>query len=255
MAYTEIKDQILPGLRRSKISVSAEKKCKTDAELSQMAISMADSLTNEELMYAASITQDMNTQISIYTNLSRVHPNDWRGPNNLGCLYLMQNKISEAGAQFEKAAKIEPSNPAILNNLGIIAMKNGDRNKAAELYSQAMSAGSQPSYNMGRINILRGKYGEAVSNYAGANTFNAALAKLLNGNADGAMSTLEGGKDADTPMGHYLKAVISARKSDAGGVVKHLNNAFAKDASLKEFAKKDMEFRRLSDETVKALLQ
>lgn len=255
MAYTEIKDQILPALRRSKISVSAEKKCKSDAQLSQMAVSMPDSLTNEELMYAASITADMNTQMTIYVNLSRVHPNDWRGPNNLGCLYLMQNKISEAGAQFEKASKIDPSNTAIINNLGIIAMKNGNRDKAAELYASAMAAGTQPSYNMGRINILRGKYDQAVSNFGSANTFNSALAKLLNGNADAALSTLEAGKDADTPMGNYLKAVISARKSDAAGVVKNLNNAFAKDASLKEMAKRDMEFRKLSDESVKSLLQ
>lgn len=255
MAYTEIKDQILPGLRRSKISVSAEKNCKTDAQLSQMALSMPDSLTNEEIMYAASITADMNTQMTIYTNLSRVHPNDWRGPNNLGCLLLMQNKISEAGAQFEKASKLDPSNVAIINNLGIIAMKNGNRDKAAELYAQAMSAGAQPSYNMARINILRGKYGEAVSGYGSANSFNAALAKLLNGNPDAALSTLEAGKDNDSPMGHYLKAVISARKSDAAGVVKNLNNAFAKDASLKEMARKDMEFRKMSDESVKALLQ
>ncbi len=255
MAYTEIKDQILPGLRRSKISVSAEKKCKTDAQLSQMAISMPDSLTNEELMYAASITPEMNSQMSIYANLSRVHPNDWRGPNNLGCLYLMQNKVSEAGAQFEKASKLDPSNPAIMNNLGIIAMKNGDRDKAAEFYSKAMSAGSQPAYNMGRVNILRGNYSEAVSNYASANSFNAALAKLLNGNADAALSTIEAGKDAQTGMGYYLKAVISARKSDAAGVVSNLNNAFAKDSAMKDLAKTDMEFRKLSDESVKSLIQ
>jgi predicted Zn-dependent protease len=205
-------------------------------------------------MYTASITSDMNTQMAIYTNMARIYPNDWRGMNNIGCLLLMQNKVSEAGAQFEKANVAEANNPAVLNNLGIIAMKNGDRKAAGEYY--AKSSAAEANYNMGRINILMGKYSAAVSNYGDDNSFNASLAKLLNGNADAAMSTIEASKDKETGMGNYLKAVISARKSDAAGVVKYLTAAYAKDAGLKELAKTDMEFMKLSSNAdVKALLQ
>ncbi len=253
-AYTEISEQILPQLRRSKMTISAEKKCKTDEELSKMSLEMPDSLTNEELMYAAGLTQDLNVQQKIYTSLTRVHPKEWRGFNNLGAVYLMMNKVSEAGVQFEKANQLNANNPIILNNLGIIAMKNGDRNKAAEYYG--MSNTPQATYNMGRINIMRGKYAEANGNYSSENTFNAALAKMLSGNNDGAMATLDASKDTDSGMGNYLKAIISARKADNAGVAKYLGLAFGKDAALKTMAMEDMEFLKAKeDAAVKALLQ
>jgi tetratricopeptide (TPR) repeat protein len=253
-AYTEISEQILPQLRRSKMTISAEKKCKTDEELSKMSLEMPDSLTNEELMYAAGLTQDLNVQQKIYTSLTRVHPKEWRGFNNLGAVYLMMNKVSEAGVQFEKANQLNANNPIILNNLGIIAMKNGDRNKAAEYYG--MSNTPQATYNMGRINIMRGKYAEANGNYSSENTFNAALAKMLSGNNDGAMASLDASKDTNSGMGNYLKAIISARKADNAGVAKYLGLAFGKDAALKTMAMEDMEFLKAKeDAAVKALLQ
>jgi Flp pilus assembly protein TadD len=252
-AYTEISDQILPALRRAKISVTGEKKCKTDEVLMQMAAATPDSLTAEELLYTASITTDMATQTAIYSNCARIYPNEWRGHNNLGCMYLMQNKINEAGAAFEKANQASANNPAVLNNMGIIAMKKGDKKAATEYYGQ--SSASEANYNMGRINILNGKYSSAVSNYGDINSFNAALAKLLNGNADAAMSAIEASNDKDSGMGNYLKAVISARKSDAAGVAKYLTAAIAKDASLKEMAKTDMEFVKVKEnEAVKSLM-
>ncbi len=252
-AYTEISEQILPSLRRSKITVNAEKKCKTDEVLIQMAATTPDSLTMEELMYTASITSDIATQMSIYNNCARIYPNDWRGHNNLGCLYLTQNKISEAGTAFEKANQASPNNAGVLNNLGIIAMKKGDRKAAEEYYAQSNTP--EASYNMGRINILKGKYSAAVSNYADGSSFNSALAKLLNGNADAAMSDIEASKDKDSAMGNYLKAIISARKADASGVAQYLQAAFQKDGSLKESAKTDMEFFKLkNNDTVKSLL-
>ena len=252
-AYTEISDQILPALRKAKISVSGEKKCKSDELLSQMAASMPDSLSIEELLYAASITSDMGAMTSIFSNCARIYPNDWRGHNNLGCMYLLQNKINEAGASFEKANQAAANNPAVLNNLGIVAMKKGDRKAAETYYSQ--SSAPEAQYNMGRINILKGKYAAAVSNYQGQNSFNAALASLLNGNADAAMSAIESSNDKDSAMGNYLKAVIVARKSDATGAANYLKAAFAKDGSLKQNAQTDMEFLKIREiEAVKSAL-
>jgi tetratricopeptide (TPR) repeat protein len=252
-AYTEISDQILPALRRAKITVTGEKKCKTDELLTQMSASTPDSLSIEELLYAASITSDMNTMMSIYSNCARIYPNDWRGHNNLGCIYLLQNKINEAGAAFEKANQAAANNPAVMNNLGIIAMKKGDRKAAADYYAQ--SGTPESNYNMGRINILKGIYAAAVSNYEGKDSFNSALAKLLNGNADAAMSAIESSSDKDSAMGNYLKAIIAARKSDASGAGNYLKAAFAKDASLKQNAKTDMEFFKLRDnEALKSVL-
>jgi hypothetical protein len=108
---------------------------------------------------------------------------------------------------------------------------------------------------MGRINIMNGKYSNAVSNYGDANSFNAALAKLLSGNADAALSAIEASNDKDSGMGNYLKAIISARKSESADVAKYLTLAFEKDGALKEMAKTDMEFYKLKDsDAVKSLL-
>jgi mannitol/fructose-specific phosphotransferase system IIA component len=43
-------------------------------------------------------------------------------------------------------------------------------------------------------------------------------------------------------MGAYLKAVISARKGDAAGVISNLTTAVSRDAKLKSLAASDREF-------------
>jgi Flp pilus assembly protein TadD len=246
-AYTEISDQILPKLRRSKIHVSAEKLAKTDDLLKTMSASTPDSLTVEELLYASTLTTDMNTQMTIYNNVARIYPNDWRGPNNAGVVYLNQNKLADAQAQFEKADKLSADNAIVKNNLGIIAIKKGDRATAEGLYNAATSAGPEVSYNLANIKVMQGKYSEAVSGYGSYNTFNSALGKLLNKGYDAAMSSIEASKDKDSAMGYYLKAIISARKGDAAGVISNLKSSIAKDASMSKKAKEDMEFVKWFD--------
>ena len=44
-------------------------------------------------------------------------------------------------------------------------------------------------------------------------------------------------------MGHYLMAIIGARQSNGDMVRNHLGMAVQKDASLREKAMKDLEFR------------
>src|SRR5690554_7663555 len=60
----------------------------------------------------------------------------------------MQNKLTEAKAQFEKANGIQ-ENPVSKNNLAAIAGVNGDRQKAKDLLAEADGAGSEVSYNKG----------------------------------------------------------------------------------------------------------
>lgn len=244
--YTEIADEILPKLRRSMMTVKAEKKCKTDAELTAMSASTPDSLTAEELMYSADLAQDMNAKLTVYNNLVKVYPNDWRGPNNIGCIYVMQNKLNDAETQFKKADGLSANNPAVLNNLGVVAIKKGDRKAAEDFYKKAGSS-KETNYNMANLYIRSGKYSEAVSNYGSENTFNSALGKLLNKDFDACISTIDASKDKDSAWGSYLKAVACARKTDAAGVANNLKSAFAKDASLKKLAQEDMEFVKVKE--------
>lgn len=248
-AYTEIRDEILPKLRRSKITIMAEKPAKTDDVLKSMATTQADSLNVEELLYAANLEADMNTKMTIYNHVVRLFPNDWRGPNNLGWIYLTQSKVDDAKAQFEKADKLNPNNPIIQNNLGVVARIKGDRKAAEAYFTAAGSAGPEVGHNMGIINILKGNYTAAVSNFGSENSFNAALAKLLAGNYDAAVQTLDASKDKDSAMGYYLKAIAGARKGDTSLMNNSLKSAVAKDASLKKMAGEDREFIKYKDDS------
>jgi hypothetical protein len=75
------------------------------------------------------------------------------------------------------------------------------------------------------------------------NDFNAALAKVLGGDAAGAQGIMQQAPEKDSAMGHYLMAIIGARQSNGDLVKNELGAAVAKDPALKDKASKDLEFR------------
>ncbi len=240
--YTEVADKILPKLRRSVLTLNMQVTGLSDEEITALVSSKPDSLKIEEILYAATLTTDINTKLDIYKKAETKYGSDWRTSNNVGMIYLMQNKLNDAEAQFKKADALSANNPVIKNNMGIVARWKGDRKGAMELYKQA---GSSPevSYNMGIIEIQNGNYAAAVSNFGAENTFNSALAKLLNGNSEGAMSTIDNSAtDKDAALSLYLKAVAGARQSKADVLTSNLKLAIQKDASFKQMAKDDAEF-------------
>jgi Flp pilus assembly protein TadD len=240
--YNEIADRILPALRRSEMKLNYERVGKTDEQITAMSKNMPDSLNVEELLWAATLTTDLNEQMRIYRETERVHPSDYRGANNVGYVLMMQNKMAEAETQFQKANSIQ-ENPVSTNNLGVVARLKGDRKKAAELYNKSLAAGPEVKYNLGIVNIQNGDYGAANSNMSGTNSFNAALAKMLGGDAAGAQRILDQSAEKDSAMGHYLMAIIGARQNNGDMVRNNLGLAVQKDASLREKAMKDLEFR------------
>lgn len=240
--YLEIRDKILPALRRSEMKLNYERVGKTDEQITAMSKTMPDSLNAEELLWAATLTTDLNEQLRIYRESERIFPNDYRGANNVGWVLMQQNKLADAEAQFQKANGIK-DNPVSTNNLGVVARLKGDRKKATEHYNKAMAAGPEVKYNLGIVNIQNGDYGAANSNMSGTNSFNAALAKMLGGDAAGAKTILSQAPEKDTAQGHYLMAIIGARTNDGNLVRDQIGLAVQKDASLREKALKDLEFR------------
>lgn len=240
-AYREIQDDILPELRRSKMTMEYDVIGYSDDELMDLAKRDPGSLNVEELVRGANLLTDEAAKIAAFKNAESRFTDDNRASNNLGAIYLMQGKDSDAEAMFNKANAIK-SDAITANNLGIIARRKGDRKKAAELFRDGLSAGPEASYNLGIVNIQDGDYAEAVSNMSGMDTFNAALAKVLNGDVAGAQTTLSNSTSADTALGLYLKAIMAARSGDTAGVTTNISAAVAKDASLKDRAMKDAEF-------------
>ncbi|MDA9820663.1 hypothetical protein N9C06_07075 [Salibacteraceae bacterium] len=239
--YKFLAEEILPQQRRATFTLMAEKVGKSDEEISQLAKSDPSQLNVEEMLYAATLTDDMAAKLKIYQTAKTQFAKDWRGPNNAGYILMLQNKISDAQAEFEEAAK-RADNGVINNNLGIISIKSGNRTKASEYYSKAVGAGPEVGYNMGIVDIKNGDYESAVKNMGSNKSFNAALAQMLKGDNTGATSTIEAGDDKASGAGYYLKAILGARTGNKEMMVNNLKSAIGKDAKFKAKAKTDVEF-------------
>lgn len=245
--FEVIKEKILPDLRRSIVTINGELQSFSDEKIKEFASSNPDTLSQEELLYAATMTEDLDEKLVIYETYTGLHPEDWRGPNNIGYIYVQQNKLEDAKSQFDKANTLEPNNPVVNNNLGVYERSQGNDEKAMEYYASAANAGPEVGANLGYLQLRGGDYATASSSYGETKTFNAALAQTLNKDYQTAMQTLDASPDATTARGYYLKAVIGARMNDANIVTTNLKSATSQDASLKAKAKTDAEFEEYRD--------
>jgi outer membrane protein OmpA-like peptidoglycan-associated protein len=244
--FTYLDKNIFPKLRRSEIITTYDLTGYSDEELKAVSKATPDSLTLEELLFTATLSEDLNEKLRIYQVAAKNFPNDYRTHNNVGAVLYMQNKMSEAKSNFEKANSVK-DNPISKNNLAAIAGTSGDRAKAKQLLGQAKGAGQEVSYNWGICNIQDGKYADAVSNFGSEASFNKALAQLLNDSNAEAVKTINASADKESAQGYYLKAIADARDNKIDGVVTNLKSAFAKDGSLKSKALKDREFLKFAE--------
>lgn len=244
--FKYLDDNIFPKLRRAEISIVYDLTGYTDEELKTISTTMPDSLKVEELLFAATLTNDLNTKLQIYTAAQKKYPEDARTHNNVGAVLYMQNKVADAKSHFEKANSLN-DNAISKNNLGACAGASGDRAKAKQLFTAAKGAGNEVGYNSGILHIMAGKYPEAVSSFGSDASFNKALAEILNNSVDNAVKTLDKSSDKESAQGFYLKAVASARQNNVDATVSNLKNAFAKDSSLKAKAGKDREFLKFAE--------
>mgnify|MGYP001163287115 FL=1 len=253
-AFEEIKVKILPELRRSKFVVNAEESGYSDEQLVELSSSNPDTLSLEELLYAANLVLDMNKKAEIYRKASAKYPNDVRSKNNLGYVLIALGQLDEAKTVLEEAKAIEDNN-AVKTNLGAIALLKGDTATAEALLTAAISAGEAPNYNLGILNIIKGKYDIAISYFGNACDYNAALAKLLNKNYEAAINTIGCTKEESAKV-YYLKAVLGARTENSDMVFNNLRTAVGMDVNLKAYAAKDVEFiKYFNDETFKSIIQ
>lgn len=250
VVYKRIADEILPKLRRSKVVVNAEKKGKTDEQLLNAGLAVSkDSLTEEEFLFTTTLASSNDDVIKILSNGVAMYPESWKLQNNLGVALIAQNKLQEATTALNKANELSEGDKAVKNNLGVIAVKQGDMKKAVELFEVAQGAGSEVKYNLGVIKLKQGDYPAAVAMFGSNATFNASLAKLLNGDVDGALSTITKAGESENASAYYLKAVIGARQKNIDMIVSNLKVAVEKDSSLRERAKKDLEFKAFAEDS------
>jgi len=241
-AYKAIADEVLPQLRRSKLTVNVDMVGYSDDELKALWVSTPDSLNLEEILYTATLYTDLNTKLAIYTKASQNFPKCFRAINNVGYVNVLLGNVDAAKVALDKAKEMQ-SNDVVNNNLGCVALMQGDLVKAQELFTASMGAGAGVNYNLGIIKVIQGDYDAAANYFGNTDEFNTALVKYLKKDNDAALATL-GRIEKDFAKKDYLRAVIAAKQSKDELVFESLRLAFAKDASLKNRAKVDIEFAK-----------
>ncbi len=193
-AFDVLKTDILPKLRRSKMTVNADKIGRTDDEILSQMRSDPKVLGLEEMLHAATLTTDPNEQLKFYQATAEKFPKCIRAKNNMGITYMTLGKTDDAIAEFEKAKAIQ-NNDVIKNNLGFGSLVKGDVAKAEEYFNSMTAATPESKYGLGVIAITKGEYDKAVNYFGSEASYNLALAELLKGDVNKAKSTLDGLKD------------------------------------------------------------
>ncbi|MDR2927336.1 MAG: hypothetical protein LBV41_03930 [Cytophagaceae bacterium] len=253
--YKVIADEILPKLRRSKLNVNVEEIGKSDAELTSLANSNPSELNVEEILFAATLTKDVDQQVKIYRAAASQFPNDWRTHNNVGYALYQKDDLDGAKVAFEKANSVKANQPEVMNNLGAVELRKGNIAKAEEYFGNAAGAGSELDNNLGVIALHKGLYDEAIRYFGNSTSNNAALAKILGGKYDAALSTLNANTVEDG-LKYYLKAIVGVRTNDSDMMFASLRKAVQLDSKYKKTATTDREFGKyFADATFKSIVQ
>jgi len=239
--YAELADEILPQLRRSRMTLNYQIIGRSDEEISEAYKSDASVLSCNELLYLATLTDDDSEKINIYNTAVKLYPNDYRAYNNLGEIYFKNGNLQLAKQNLERALRLSPAAEEVNTNLGLLALANNDP-EAAQQYL-AKSAGKVNDEALGNLYIAQGQYERALEELKGTYTDAEALAQIMVKDYNAAKNTLS--KVAD-PSGYtyYLQAVVAARTNDAAAVAQNLKKAVELDSSLAEAAKSDVEFAK-----------
>ncbi|RUT78449.1 tetratricopeptide repeat protein [Ancylomarina longa] len=254
-AFDEVKEQVLPKLRRAKFIVSVDLIGKTDEQLKSLVMSNPSELNVEELLFAASLLNSADEKLAAYEAAKKQFPKDWRGYNDAGMILFGMNKVDEAKANFEKADQLSSNNPIVKNNMGAVELVKGNIDDAEVLFGAATGAGNEVNYNLGIVAVKKAQYDTAVKQFGECTAANAALANILVGKYNVALDKLNA-NTSDDAMVYYLKAVVGARTNNNNLVFTNLETAVAKDASLKATAKTDMEFVKVfEDAKFKAIVE
>ncbi len=240
LIYPEIEKNLLPPVRRAEIKANLYEPRFLDEELSEMALASPEKLKVEEILYAGTLTNDVNTQVKIYENSAKVYSDSWKAQSNAGVANIAAGNYKRALDFLEKADDLAPNNGIVNNNLGVVYTKMGDYQKAEEYFKKAQQLGENVNYNTGVLMIPKGDYQKASQLLGSAKCdYNLGLLQLVSGNTSAAETTLKCA--SQTAQTAYLLAIVGAKKNDTEMLYKYLMKA-CKDNDLKEQAKGDREF-------------
>ena len=239
--YKNLADDILPQLRRSRLTLNYEIIGKSDEEIAKLADADANKLSLEEILYAATLTNDNAKKAAIYTKATQQFPNDYRAYNNLGALAFQAGDVTKAESFLSKAASLKAA-PEVSMNQGLLALAKGDKT-AAETYLGKAAGAKQINETLGNLYVAQGQYDRAVNAFGDSKTNSAALAQILAKDYNKAKNTLANVAKPDAYT-DYLMAILGARTNNVSMLTSSLKSAIQKDSSLAKKAAKDLEFAK-----------
>ncbi|MBQ6085252.1 MAG: hypothetical protein IJK94_01965 [Bacteroidaceae bacterium] len=251
--YTDIKEGILPELRRARLIVNYDVIGRSDDQILAQYKSDPSKLSVEELVYGANtLVQDAATKKQWYETLTKQYPSDYRALNNLAQQAISNGDLAAASSYLQQAKNISKNASEVNTNLALLALKSGDVS-AAESYLAQGSGADTFNEVMGNLNIAKGNFTQAAANLKGVATNSAALAQILAKDYASAKNTLASIKKADA-ITSYLQAILAARTGDTNTLTNSLKSAIQQDSSLAARAAKDLEFAKYAD-TIKNLIK
>lgn len=242
--FDQLADEILPQLRYSRITASINAIGKSDKEITDLYNSDPSRLSNDELLYAATLTDDNNRRAQIYSTAVELFPNDYRGYNNLGMCQYIGKDYDAAQRSFEQAAKVAPQSNEAQMNLGLVSLLNKDYAKANQRFGSAAGL-TELNDALGVYYLQQGDNNAAVRAFGDSKSNNAALAQILTKDYSKAKTTLAGITRPDATT-YYLMAVLGARTNNTSMVTNNLRQAIKLDNTLAKRVANDLEFAKFN---------
>ena len=228
--YDAVDENILPFLRKAEITINSYEPKKTREEIVLLSTTNPAELSVDELLYSANLEENSSNILIILNSVVSLH-NDWRAYNNIAVSYLNNGDEVNALIYLNKSKENGGANEsAVLTNLGIIASWNGELNKAQKLFDKA----NTNSTNQAILDIRQGNYRSATGILRG-NSYNAALASILNGNNNSTCNE-------ETAACYYLNAIAGSRAGNETMLFTNLEKAIQNSEVYKVEALKDLEF-------------
>ena len=243
--FRELADGILPELRRARLTINYDVVGRDDQQIKDQLAKDARELSVEEMLYAATLTDNAAEKERIYTQTTQLYANDVRAYNNLATLAWQKGDFESARLWLEKAQRVNANCPEVFANLGMLALQQGDVQQAENYIGKAAGANNLAEA-LGNLHLAQGNYVLAAQDLSKTVSNSAGLAQLLTKNYAEAAQTLRAVKPADA-WTDYLQAIVCARQGNSGMSGFFLRQAVEKDPKLADYAKDDLELSNVGN--------
>lgn len=242
--FEQLAEEILPQLRYSRITAKINVIGKSDDEIAAVFAKNPSSLSVDELLYYATLTDSADKRAEIYSAAAEAYPTDYRTFNNLGMAQYQLGDFDAARASFAQASRLAPQSAEPQMNMGLVSLVEG---KYDDAQSRFGSAAGVPELGeaLGVYYLKQGENAAAAQAMEGISSNNAALAQILTKDYSTAKRTLAAIAEPDATT-YYLTAILGARTNNETMLTNALRQAIRLDPKMASKASQDMEFSRFN---------